>query len=359
MPNRARCSTRCAWAEEDGLLLAFESVKLARRGRGLRRAAPGQPGPRRAPPARRLAARRLAFATGARAAAAAERGADAVLQPPRQRRAQARACPDQRLLDQRHGSVERPGPPAPRVAEALRQPPCAATWQAGAQPPAALDQTRSPRAARGLRTRRAGGSRCAASAARPAGRTTARAVRDRWAGSPVFSSAAAASTWHNSLKQLARKIINCEVPPAPPGARAGRRPPARAPVRRRGVGHRRELDDSLAQLQPPERMLGTGAARNSLADAMAAGQRVASSPTTTATAPPPARPSCAGLKLLGAPLAGARHYLVPDRGFADGWPDALDCRAGQARGADLLVTVDNGIAVSTASPTHARARPGC
>ncbi|HPR45586.1 MAG TPA: single-stranded-DNA-specific exonuclease RecJ [Ottowia sp.] len=109
----------------------------------------------------------------------------------------------------------------------------------------------------------------------------------------------------------------------------------------RGVASADDLDDGLARLLPPAQLKGTREAAVLLADAIAAGRRlcfVADYDCDGATA-------CAvgirGLKLLGAPHV---DYLVPDR-VVDGYgltPPIAERVA--ARGADLLITVDNGIA---------------
>ena len=109
----------------------------------------------------------------------------------------------------------------------------------------------------------------------------------------------------------------------------------------RGVASADDLDDGLARLLPPAQLKGTREAAVLLADAIAAGRRlcfVADYDCDGATA-------CAvgirGLKLLGAPHV---DYLVPDR-VVDGYgltPPIAERVA--ARGAELLITVDNGIA---------------
>jgi single-stranded-DNA-specific exonuclease len=113
----------------------------------------------------------------------------------------------------------------------------------------------------------------------------------------------------------------------------------------RGVLGPDELDDGLARLIPPAAMLGTQAAAVLLADSMAAGLNiciVADYDCDGATA-------CAvglrGLRLLGAPLQFNNvQYLVPDR-VVDGYGlTASISERVKAAGADLLVTVDNGIA---------------
>jgi single-stranded-DNA-specific exonuclease len=109
----------------------------------------------------------------------------------------------------------------------------------------------------------------------------------------------------------------------------------------RGVSAADELDDGLARLLPPTSLHGAAEAARLLADAMAAGKKicvVADYDCDGATA-------CA-VALRGLRLLGAQHvsYLVPDR-VTDGYgltpPIAERVKAG---GADVLVTVDNGIA---------------
>lgn len=124
----------------------------------------------------------------------------------------------------------------------------------------------------------------------------------------------------------------------------------------RGVHTADELDDGLARLLPPTSLLGVQQAAQLLADAMAAGKKicvVADYDCDGATA-------CA-VALRGLKLLGAQHvsYLVPDR-VTDGYgltpPIAERVKAG---GADVLVTVDNGIAsidgVARARAGHAGA----
>ena len=153
------------------------------------------------------------------------------------------------------------------------------------------------------------------------------------------------------------KIINREVPPRAAWAleQEGVHPLLARLFAARGVQDIGELDDSLAQLQPPERMLGTGAAAQLLADAMAAGQRVCIVADYDCDGATACATALRGLKLLGAPLGwDAVDYLVPDR-VADGYglTPSIAERV-KERGADLLVTVDNGIA-SVDGVAHARA----
>jgi single-stranded-DNA-specific exonuclease len=139
------------------------------------------------------------------------------------------------------------------------------------------------------------------------------------------------------------KIIVRDVPPRAAWAleQAGVHPLLARLLAARGVASAEELDDGLARLLPPDQLKGAQAAAALLADAIAAGQRicfVADYDCDGATA-------CAvgirGLRLLG---AARLDYVVPDR-MVDGYgltPPIAERVA--ARGADLLVTVDNGIA---------------
>ena len=109
----------------------------------------------------------------------------------------------------------------------------------------------------------------------------------------------------------------------------------------RGVHAAAELDDGLARLLPPSSLKGTREAAILLADAMAADKKicvVADYDCDGATA-------CA-VALRGLKLLGARNvsYLVPDR-IIDGYGlTAPIAERVKATGADVLVTVDNGIA---------------
>ena len=109
----------------------------------------------------------------------------------------------------------------------------------------------------------------------------------------------------------------------------------------RGVHGPDELDDGLARLLPPSSLKGSREAAVLLADAMAAAKKicvVADYDCDGATA-------CA-VALRGLKLLGAQHvsYLVPDR-IVDGYGlTAPIAERVKASGAELLVTVDNGIA---------------
>jgi len=109
----------------------------------------------------------------------------------------------------------------------------------------------------------------------------------------------------------------------------------------RGVASHEELDDSLARLLSPASLLGAQQAAVLLADAMAVGKHlcvVADYDCDGATA-------CA-VALRGLRLLGATHvsYIVPDR-VVDGYGlTAPIAQRVKDSGADVLITVDNGIA---------------
>ena len=113
----------------------------------------------------------------------------------------------------------------------------------------------------------------------------------------------------------------------------------------RGVHSADELDDGLALLLSPADMLGTAAAARLLADTMAAGQKICVVADYDCDGATACAVALRGLRLLGASLPGwSVTYLVPDR-VVDGYGlTAPITERVKALGADLLVTVDNGIA---------------
>ncbi len=139
------------------------------------------------------------------------------------------------------------------------------------------------------------------------------------------------------------KIITRDVPPRAAWTleQSGIHPLLARLFAARGIASPDELDDALGRLLPPESLTGARQAAVALADAMAAGQRlcvVADYDCDGATA-------CA-TALRGLRLLGADHvdYLVPDR-VVDGYGlTASISRRVRERGADVLITVDNGIA---------------
>ncbi|WP_213955052.1 single-stranded-DNA-specific exonuclease RecJ [Variovorax sp. dw_954] len=139
------------------------------------------------------------------------------------------------------------------------------------------------------------------------------------------------------------KIIARDIPPRSVWAleQAGVHPLLARLYASRGVLGKDELDDGLARLLPPATLRGTQEAAVLLADAIRDNKRlciVADYDCDGATA-------CA-VAVRGLRLLGAAHvsYLVPDR-VVDGYgltPPIAERVA--ATGADMLITVDNGIA---------------
>jgi single-stranded-DNA-specific exonuclease len=139
------------------------------------------------------------------------------------------------------------------------------------------------------------------------------------------------------------KITARDIPPRAVWAleQAGVHPLLARLFAARGVADKDALDDGLGKLLPPASMLGTQAAAVLLADAIAADKKlciVADYDCDGATA-------CA-VGLRGLRLLGAKHatYIVPDR-VTDGYGLTPSiARRVKDSGADMLVTVDNGIA---------------
>jgi single-stranded-DNA-specific exonuclease len=142
---------------------------------------------------------------------------------------------------------------------------------------------------------------------------------------------------------MSLQILTRDVPPRTAWTleQAGVHPLLSRLFAARGIQSADELDDGLAKLLPPHTLKGTEAAAILLADAIAAHKRlciVADYDCDGATA-------CA-VGLRGLRMLGAQHvsYIVPDR-VVDGYglTAPIAQRVHQA-GADLLITVDNGIA---------------
>ena len=148
-------------------------------------------------------------------------------------------------------------------------------------------------------------------------------------------------------------IIPRDIPPRSVWAleQAGVHPLLARLYAARGVTGTDELDDALAKLLPPSTMLGLPQAAVLLADAIAQNKRlciVADYDCDGATA-------CA-VAIRGLRLLGAAHvaYIVPDR-IVDGYGlTAPIAQRVKDSGADVLITVDNGIA-SMDGVAHARA----
>jgi len=109
----------------------------------------------------------------------------------------------------------------------------------------------------------------------------------------------------------------------------------------RGVRNADELDDGLARLLSPASMKGTQQAAVLLADAMAANKKICVVADYDCDGATACAVALRGLRLLGATEVS---YIVPDR-VVDGYGlTAPIAERVKASGADVLVTVDNGIA---------------
>jgi single-stranded-DNA-specific exonuclease len=139
------------------------------------------------------------------------------------------------------------------------------------------------------------------------------------------------------------KIIARDIPPRAAWAleQAGVHPLLAQLFAARGVTHRDELDDGLARLLPPEGLQGAQDAARLLADAIASNKRICIVADYDCDGATACAVAVRGLRLLGATQVA---YLVPDR-VVDGYGlTAPIAQRVHAQGADLLVTVDNGIA---------------
>ena len=139
------------------------------------------------------------------------------------------------------------------------------------------------------------------------------------------------------------KIIVREVPPRSAWAleQAGIHPLLAQLYAARGVLSADELDDGLAKLLPPASMKGTAEAALLLADAIAAQKKICVVADYDCDGATACAVALRGLRLLGATQVS---YIVPDR-VVDGYGlTAPISQRVKDSGADVLITVDNGIA---------------
>ncbi len=139
------------------------------------------------------------------------------------------------------------------------------------------------------------------------------------------------------------KLLTRDIPPRAAWAleQAGVHPLLARLFAARGVSSKDELDDGLNRLLPPTGLKGAAQAAVLLADAMEKSQRICIVADYDCDGATACAVAMRGLRLLGAEHAG---YIVPDR-MLDGY--GLTPRIAQRvkdSGADVLVTVDNGIA---------------
>ena len=151
------------------------------------------------------------------------------------------------------------------------------------------------------------------------------------------------------------KIIARDVPPRTAWSleQAGVHPLLARLFAARGVRSAEELDDSASKLLPPQTLRGTQEAAVLLADAIAQGQRICIVADYDCDGATACATGLRGLRMLGA-RPEQLSYVVPDRAL-HGYgltPPIVDLV--KAQQADVLVTVDNGMA-SHEAVTRARA----
>ena len=139
------------------------------------------------------------------------------------------------------------------------------------------------------------------------------------------------------------KIVPRDIPPRTVWTleQAGVHPLLAQLYAARGVLGTDELDDGLARLLAPDSLLGNRAAAKLLADAIALDRRICIVADYDCDGATACSVGVRGLRLLGAKNVG---YIVPDR-VQDGYglTPPISQRVKDS-GADLLITVDNGIA---------------
>ena len=151
------------------------------------------------------------------------------------------------------------------------------------------------------------------------------------------------------------RLVTRDVPPRTAWAleQAGLHPLLARLFAARGVRAADELDDALARLLPPATLLGAADAATLLADAIGAQSRISIVADYDCDGATACTVMLRGLAMLGAGRS-TLGYVVPDRRI-HGYgltPQIVDLAI--AQGAEVLVTVDNGIA-SIDGVAHAQA----
>ena len=141
------------------------------------------------------------------------------------------------------------------------------------------------------------------------------------------------------------QLIERDVPPRAVWAleQAGVHPLLARLFAARGVRQADELDDSPARLLPPDALHGTREAAVLLADALAAGQRICIVADYDCDGATACATALRGLRMLGA-RPDQLGYVVPDRALHGYGLTPPIVELVKARRADVLVTVDNGMA---------------
>jgi single-stranded-DNA-specific exonuclease len=151
------------------------------------------------------------------------------------------------------------------------------------------------------------------------------------------------------------RLVTREVPPRTAWTleQAGLHPLLARLVAARGVRHADELDDALARLLPPAGLLGAGDAAVLLADAIGAGSRICVVADYDCDGATACAVALRGLRMLGADPA-TLCYVVPDRRVHGYGLTPQIVELALAQSAEVLMTVDNGIA-SLEGVAHAQA----
>ena len=121
----------------------------------------------------------------------------------------------------------------------------------------------------------------------------------------------------------------------------------------RGVRAPEEVDEAPARLLPPAQLAGCAQAARLLADALQAGRRIVVVADYDCDGATACAVALRGLRLLGA-RPGTLGYVVPDRSVHGYGLTPAIVELARAQRAEVLVTVDNGIA-SLEGVAHARA----
>ncbi len=151
------------------------------------------------------------------------------------------------------------------------------------------------------------------------------------------------------------RLVDRDVPPRTAWAleQSGLHPLLARLFAARGVRSADELDDALSRLLPPSGLLGAADAATLLADAIGAGSRICIVADYDCDGATACAVALRGLRMLGA-APQSLCYVVPDR-RVHGYgltPQIVDLALAQS--AEILVTVDNGIA-SLEGVAYARA----
>jgi single-stranded-DNA-specific exonuclease len=151
------------------------------------------------------------------------------------------------------------------------------------------------------------------------------------------------------------RLVTREVPPRTAWAleQAGLHPLLARLFAARGVRHADELDDALARLLPPAGLLGADDAAVLLADAIGAGSRICVVADYDCDGATACAVALRGLRMLGADPA-TLCYVVPDRRVHGYGLTPQIVELALAQSAEVLMTVDNGIA-SLEGVAHAQA----